>query len=95
MGIFKGLYKGNGIYWHGKHGYGDETVAYTRTIGEYRQRIDTRIQREIELRPDHEKYWDTLTHEERTKWRNLIWDEVANPEQLSASELAYTHRVIL
>lgn len=92
MGIFKGLYKGNGIYWHGKHGYGDETIAYTRTISEYKRCIDDRLQRERDARPDYEKYWDTLSHETRTYWRSRIWDESLNPEQLSASELAYVNK---
>lgn len=92
MAIFKGLYKGNGIYWHGKHGYGDETIAYTRTIAEYKAKIDARIQKDLEIRPDHEKYWDTLSHQDRTLWRNRVWDESINPDQLSASELAYFNK---
>ena len=89
MAIFKGLYRGNGIYWHGKHGYGDETTAYTHTMAEYKARIDARIQRDLESRPDCDKYWDTLSHEERTLWRRHVWDGAINPAQLSASELAY------
>ena len=56
MPIFKGLYKGNGIYWHGKHGYGDETIAYARTIAEYKAKIDARIKNDLEARPAHEKW---------------------------------------
>jgi hypothetical protein len=93
MPIFKELYKGHGVYWHGKHGYGDETNAYTRTLAEYRTKIDAKLDRERAARPDDEKYWDTLTAEERTHWRKLIWDEAQNPLNLSASELAYTHHL--
>lgn len=92
MPIFKGLYKGNGIYWHGKYGYGDETTAYTRTMSEYKTRIDAKIQQELDAREDHEKYWDTLSHNERTQWRKKIWDEALNPNQLSASELAFLNK---
>jgi hypothetical protein len=27
-GVFKGLYRGHGVYWHGRDGYGDESGAF-------------------------------------------------------------------
>ena len=41
--IFKSVYRNYGIYWHGKHGYGDETSAWCDTMAEYCKRIDTLI----------------------------------------------------
>ena len=41
--VFKGLYRGHGIYWHGARGYGDETNAKCDTIAECRERIDCLI----------------------------------------------------
>ena len=87
---FKGLYRGYGIYWHGPiDGYGDETNGWTRTIAEYRAKIDRMIAKAEAARPDHEKYWDTLTSEQRRHWRLL-----SQTTELSASELAYTNRKV-
>lgn len=86
-GVFKEVYRGHGIYWHGRNGYGDETNAWTDTIAQYRAKIDARIAAEDESRPAHLKYWDTLGDEERRKWRRLC-----QTTELSASELAYTNR---
>lgn len=57
--IYKETYKGRGIYWHGKAGYGDETNPLYRTIAECRAAIDKIEQRERENRPPELKYWDT------------------------------------
>lgn len=41
MAIFKGLYRGEGIYWHGKDGYGDELgPCGNGTMQERRDLID-------------------------------------------------------
>jgi hypothetical protein len=86
-GIFKELYRGHGIYWFGRQGYGDETNPMARTIGEVRARIDAKIAADDAARPAHLLYWDTLPHEERNKWRRAC-----QTTELSASELAYTNR---
>lgn len=86
-GVFKGLYRGHGIYWHGRNGYGDETNAWVNTMAEARARIDARLAVEEAARPDHLKYWDTLTEDVRRKWRHLC-----QTTELSAAELAYTNR---
>ena len=82
--IFKELYKGRGIYWHGKAGYGDETNPLYRTMKECKQAID-RLEQEEEARKSPElKYWDTLSSNERDKWRRACITT-----ELSAAELAY------
>lgn len=84
--IWKQTYKGRGIYWHGGSNYGDETGVYGKTIAECKRLID-KLELELqESRPDHLKYWDTLSHEDREKWRRL-----SISSELSASELAYTN----
>lgn len=85
--IHKQTYKGRGIYWHGKAGYGDETTPLYHTIGECREAIDRLEAEELANRPPELKYWDTLTPDERDKWRRLC---IAT--ELSAAELAYTNR---
>ena len=40
--IFKGLYRGYGVYWHGADGYGDETNAIG-TLADCHARIDRLI----------------------------------------------------
>lgn len=86
--VWKQTYKGRGIYWHGGKKYGDEIGVYGQSISECRTLIDTLERAELESRPDHLKYWDTLSHEERERWRRLC---IAS--ELSASELAYSNRV--
>ena len=86
-GVFKGLYRGHGIYWFGRHGYGDETNPIANTMAEMRARIDAKLATEDAARPDHLKYWDTLSTAERDKWRRLC-----QTTELSAPELAYTNR---
>jgi len=48
--VFKGLYRGQGIYWHGADGYGDETKVLG-TIADCRAAID----RAAELREQAER----------------------------------------
>lgn len=84
--VFKETYKGHGIYWHRPY-YGDETQVISRTIQGCKRRIDSAIDSELAVRPDHLKYWDTVPHEDREQWRKL---SIAS--ELSASELAYTNR---
>lgn len=86
-GIYKVTYRGRAIYWHPGHGYGDETLVIAPTLAECRAKIDESLERAERERPDHLKYWDTLSPNERTKWRKLC---IAS--ELSASELAYTNR---
>ena len=85
--VWKQTYKGRGIYWHGANHYGDETGVYGRSIAECKRLIDRLEQAELEARPDHMKYWDTLSHEDRERWRMLCITT-----ELSAAELAYTNR---
>lgn len=88
-------YKGHGIYRHfptfkgGAFMYGDETLPLYASIKEYESAIDSHIAQEKNMRPAHEKYWDTLPHEERIKWRRMCAEHA-----LSASELAYAGRPI-
>ncbi len=86
-GIFKGLYKNHGVYWFGKHGYGDETNPQYKTIKEMRLAIDAKLQAEQAARPEHLKYWDTLNEDERRKWR-----KACQTTELSAAQLAYTNK---
>lgn len=85
--IYKTTWNGHGIYWYPKQGYGDETRVLAPTMAECRDMIDRQIALDRERRPDHLKYWDGLQPEERDKWRKLCIET-----ELSASELAYTHR---
>ena len=84
--VWKLTYKSRGIYWHGGRNYGDETGVYAHSIKECKELIDKLLQSESDNRPEHMKYWDTLTHEQRERWRKL---SIAS--ELSASELAYTN----
>lgn len=84
--VWKLTYKGRGIYWHGDNNYGDETRIYAHSVRECKELIDNLLQAEMDSRPEHMKYWDTLTHEQREQWRKL---SIAS--ELSASELAYTN----
>ena len=87
--IYKETYRGYGIYWHGVHiGYGDETKPLYCTIQEYKAAIDSHISQGQEARPAHLKYWDTLPHNDRQKWRKLC-----QTTELSAPELAYTNKL--
>ncbi len=88
--IFKTRYKGYGIYWHGESTYGDETNGYARSVEECKRLIDEKLAQEEASRPAHEVYWQSLTHEQRSYWRSICWNEQVNPNDLSASELAYT-----
>lgn len=85
--IFKGLYRGHGIYWHGTSGFGDETNPICKTMTEYKVRIDRKLEEEEARRPAHLKYWDTLSSQERARWRKL-----SISSELAASELAYSNR---
>ena len=85
--IFKQNYRGYGIYWHGDSNYGDETNIHSRSLMEARQKIDLYLQKQEENKPDHLKYWDMLTHEQRTHWRKACMET-----NYSASELAYQNR---
>ncbi len=82
--IFKQVYRGNGIYWYPPNMFGDETIATHRTIAQVKSAIDAKLAKEESEKPDHLKYWDTLTHEQRNHWRK----QTAQSE-LSASELAF------
>ncbi len=68
-GVFKGLYRGHGIYWFGSEGYGDETNPTCDTMAEMRAKIDAKIKAEDDARPAHLKHWDTLSEDERRRWR--------------------------
>ncbi len=86
---FKELYKGHGIYHHGKFGYGDESRTPNNTIHsihQYRQHIEDHITKQQEARPSHEKHWDKVSQHERDYWRHQAYHNDA-----SASELAYAH----
>ncbi len=85
--IYKRTYRGRGIYWHPGQGYGDETQCIARTMQECRNMIDAAIATAEASRPDHLKFWDGLSHQEREKWRKL---SIAT--ELSAPELAFTNR---
>lgn len=83
--IFKETYRGNGIYYHfATKMYGDETNPLYRTVALCKAAIDARIAESEANRPAHEKHWDTLSHDERQKWRRLSYSS-----ELSASELAF------
>lgn len=89
-GIFKELYRGSGIYWFGKHGYGDETNPMFRTIGEMRAAIDASIAKQLareeeEMTPA-DKYWNTLNADQRHQWRRKA---NAAQTELRVSEFAY------
>ena len=88
-GIFKGLYRGHGIYWFGQHGYGDETNPQYETLGAMRQAIDAKIAEEASRPvPAHESYWASLSESTRREWRRKMdWDS-----GLSVSEQAYAAR---
>ena len=81
---FKESYRGQGIYWFGGSDYGDETQVWANSIRACREIIDARLKAQDEARPDHLKFWDTLSHETRNQWRRLT-----GTGNLSASELAY------
>lgn len=85
--IHKETYNGQGIYWHGRNYYGDETNIVGNSIAEVRAWIDRKLAKEKEDRPEHLKHWDTLNHDERNRWRRL-----SQTTELSAPELAYTNR---
>lgn len=85
--IYKRTYRGRGIYWYPGWGYGDETQAFAPTIAECQARIDLLLAEEERNKPEHLKYWDSLSPEERNKWRKL-----SISTDLSASELAYTNK---
>lgn len=91
MAVFKKLYRGVGIYWHGfvghAGGYGDETHASFATMQDMQDAIDNACEANDAQRQDHLRYWDTLGHAEREKWRRLC-----QTTELSASELAWTNR---
>lgn len=86
--IFKGLYRGHGIYRHGDSGYGDETNALCKTVAVYKARIDRKLQEEEASKPACLRYWNTLPHGERERWRKL-----SIGSELSAPELAYANFV--
>lgn len=85
--VFKGLYRGYGIYWHGGKNYGDETQVLATSIRAMQEKIDAHVAALEAQKTPEEKYWDSLTSEERTHWRRLC-----QTTELSASELAYTNR---
>jgi hypothetical protein len=87
--IWKETYRNHGIYWHGRQGYGDETIPMFRTMAEMRQAIDARIAVEAAkpLSP-HEAYWGGLTASQQRWWRqNMNWDS-----DLTVAEQAYAAR---
>lgn len=87
-GIFKGLYKGRGIYYYPGRGYGDESTPNFRKLSEMKAAIDSFIAAEnAKPIPPHEAYWLTLSSQERDKWR-----QKCSASDLSASELAYSMR---
>jgi len=77
MPIFKGTYRGRGIYWHGPTiGYGDETNGGFSTLAEYRRAIDAADVEAHTARPVWQKYWDTLPADVRQRYRSdsRIWE---------------------
>ena len=88
MPVWKQTYKGRGIYWHGKNRYGDETGVYAKSIKECCQLIDRLEKQQETLKSPALKYWDTLPHDMRERWRRL---SIAT--ELSAPELAYTNKL--
>lgn len=70
--IFKEVYRGSGIYWHPRaRCYGDETnPCYGARIADARAAIDAQIAKVEAAAPPEDKFWATLTREERTRWRH-------------------------
>lgn len=94
MSAFKGLYRGHGIYWHGRHGYGDETKAICRTMAEYKAKIDTYVAAELakqqaeDDKPEN-RHWRTLSDAEKRHWRHKCFET-----DMTASQLAYAARPV-
>lgn len=76
MALFKGLYRGRGVYWHGALGWGDESKASFRTRAEMHAAIDAEDIRQVVLRAPQVKYWNSLTAEERAAWRTKFVGDV-------------------
>lgn len=85
-GVFKEVYRGHGIYWFGKHGFGDETNPAYSTQNEMRRAIDAHLAAEsAKPVPAHEAYWASLSESDKRKWRqSMDWGS-----ELSVSEQAY------
>lgn len=70
--IWKTTYRGYGVYWHGSHGYGDETRPYDppcRSLPKARARIDATIEASRVPPTPAEAHWSGLSETLRRKYR--------------------------
>jgi hypothetical protein len=85
--IYKETYRGHGIYWHGGNSYGDETIVTSNSIAGCRTYIDTWLVKVEAGKNPVQRYWDTLSHVERQKYRRAC-----QYTDQTAAEMAYTSR---
>lgn len=84
MAVFKSLYRGRGIYWHGRDGYGDETNGGHATVASVKSAIDAIADAEDARRSAIDVYWDALSPEARGAMRRgwvssgMVEDSVAD-----------------
>lgn len=83
--IWKGLYRGQPVYWHPGQGYGNETQVLASSLAAYRAIIDARIMASAaEPLTPIQAHWESLTDGERRRWR-----QATEHSDLSAAELAF------
>jgi len=82
MAVFKTLYRGRGIYWHGKRGYGDETTPVADTLAGAKAVIDRNALKAEAVRvaslPPEDRHWESLPIETRRALRDRYRGEIAD-----------------